>query len=115
MQLARDPSVVAAARRHALDACRGELDEDRCQSLALAVSELVTNAIRYGREPITLSIEPTRGRVRVEVTDADPRPLFCEGPDELSTGHRGLLLVAGVCSSWGWHPTSGGKSVWCEI
>jgi anti-sigma regulatory factor (Ser/Thr protein kinase) len=115
VQLVRDPTVVAVARRHAVDVCRGTLDDDQCDSLALAVSELVTNAIRYGRDPITLTVEPTAGTVRVEVTDGDPTPLFVGLPEDLATGRRGLLLVAGVSRSWGWHPTSGGKSVWCEI
>jgi anti-sigma regulatory factor (Ser/Thr protein kinase) len=115
VHLVRDPTVVAAARRHAVEVCRESLDDEQCESLALAVSELVTNAIRYGRDPITLTVEPAAGTVRVEVSDGDPTPLFVEIPEELATGSRGLLLVAGVCRNWGWHPTSGGKSVWCEI
>lgn len=115
MILGRDATAVAAARRHAVEACGDGLDADKCNDLALAVSELVTNAIRYGGEPITLTVRRTDGTVRVEVTDGSPSPVELVSPEDLATGHRGLLLVAGVSRDWGWTPTSDGKSVWCEI
>jgi anti-sigma regulatory factor (Ser/Thr protein kinase) len=117
VQLTRDPTVVATARRHAVDACREQLDESRCEDLALAVSELVTNAIRYGREPVTLAVRQVGARVRVEVTDANPTPpaVVDTATEQLATGRRGLTLVAGLCRRWGWEPSGEGKRVWCEI
>jgi anti-sigma regulatory factor (Ser/Thr protein kinase) len=115
VQLARDPAVVASARQHAVDLCRGVLDESRCDDLALAVSELVTNAIRYGGEPLTLDVQTRPDGVRVEVTDGDPTPITVATPDELDTGRRGLVLVAALCARWGWEPLAHGKRVWCEV
>jgi anti-sigma regulatory factor (Ser/Thr protein kinase) len=117
VQLTRDPAVVATARRHAVDVCRDQLDDSRCEDLALAVSELVTNAIRYGREPVTFAVRQVGARVRVEVTDANPAPpaVIETAPEQLATGRRGLTLVAGLARRWGWEPAGEGKRVWCEI
>jgi anti-sigma regulatory factor (Ser/Thr protein kinase) len=115
VELAADPLVVAAARRHAVAVCHETLDPARCDDLALAVSELVTNAIRHGGEPVTLTIVPKDGVVRVEVTDGSPALLSAPEPGELDPGRRGLRLVAAVCRDWGWHPLDGGKCVWCEV
>lgn len=115
MRLAAEPHVVAAARRHAVEVCREQLDPRRCDDLALAVSELVTNAIRHGDAPVTLEVYPDDDRVRIEVTDANPTLTVPAPPGELDAGRRGLRLVSAVCRAWGWHPVDGGKCVWCEI
>lgn len=79
----------------------------------LIVSELVTNAVRYGSEPIELRL------IRADV-------LICEVSDSSSTaphlrrarvfdeGGRGLLLVAQVAERWGSRHTSTGKTIWAE-
>ncbi len=115
MRIASDPTVVAAARRHAVDVGRDHLDDARCEDLALAVSELVTNAIRHGGEPVTLEIVPDEGGVRVEVTDGNSELQPGPAPDELEIGRRGLRLVDAVCRAWGWHAVDGGKCVWCQL
>jgi anti-sigma regulatory factor (Ser/Thr protein kinase) len=115
VRLAADPSVVSAARQHAVEVCRGHLDDDRCEDLALAVSELVTNAIRHGGEPVTLTVRVDRDGVRVEVTDGSPELRPGEAPAPLETGRRGLRLVDAVCRAWGWHTVEGGKCVWCQL
>jgi len=115
LRLPADPQVVADARRHAVALCRDTLDEQQCDDLALAVSELVTNAIRHGGDPVTLTVLPREGTVRVEVTDGGAALLTPPEPGELSTGRRGLRLVAAVCRAWGWHAVDDGKCVWCEL
>ena len=115
MRLASDPHVVAAARRHAVALCQDSLDEQRCEDLALAVSELVTNAIRHGGDPVTLTVHAGEDRVRVEVTDGNPTLQPVPEPTPLDTGRRGLWLVEAVCHAWGWHTVDNGKCVWCEI
>ena len=114
MLIAGDPLVVAEARRHAMEACRGRVDEGRCEDVALAVSELVTNALRHGDEPVTLTVRPAGGVVRIEVTDANPS-LFVSAGADMDEGRRGQRLIDAVCKSWGWHPVDGGKCVWCEL
>ena len=41
---------------------------------ALIVSELVTNAVCYGSEPVDLAVVVDDDRVVIEVTDAEPGP-----------------------------------------
>ena len=97
-----------------MQACRGRVDDGRCADVALAVSELVTNALRHGDDPVTLTVTPANGVVRIEVTDANPS-LFVTAGADMDEGRRGLRLVDAVCKSWGWHPVDGGKCVWCEV
>ena len=115
VRLATDPHVVASARRHAVEVCRDRLDRQRQDDLALAVSELVTNAITHGSAPVTLTVSPGEDTVRVEVTDGNPSLPLPAMPGELEPGRRGLRLVSAVCRAWGWHEIDGGKCVWCEI
>ncbi|MDH6625689.1 hypothetical protein M2271_003500 [Streptomyces sp. LBL] len=65
-------------------------------------------------------VAPTR-TVRVEVTDSrtertPPGPKALRAPGAEDTGGRGLLLVAGLATRWGWHFRSEGpgKTVWAE-
>ncbi|MCG7207395.1 SpoIIE family protein phosphatase [Streptomyces arenae] len=91
----------------------------------LVVSELVTNAIRYGRQPV---------RVRLILPEPAERPdsaatsaIICEVSDASSTaphlrrartydeGGRGLFIVAQLTRRWGSRQTSTGKTIWAEI
>lgn len=85
----------------------------------LVVAELAANAVLHGRVPgrcfrLTLVLDPAARRLRVEVSDArgDLHPLPCPtdaAPDPLSTGGRGLTLVAALSDHWDCvpHPPSG--------
>ncbi|MDW6064658.1 ATP-binding protein [Streptomyces sp. FXJ1.4098] len=90
----------------------------------LVVSELVTNAIRYGGTPIQLRLIIPQP---VGVPEsASARALICEVSDSSSTaphlrrarvldeGGRGLLLVARLTDRWGTRQTTTGKTIWCE-
>ncbi|MET9888462.1 ATP-binding protein [Streptomyces sp. NPDC006430] len=82
----------------------------------LALTELVANVVRHvpGRACSVLILCRPEG-LRVEVTDADPRPPHpVRGGDALAEDGRGLLLVEAVTDRWGCHPTSTGKTVWFE-
>lgn len=115
MRIACDPMVVGAARAYAVAMCEKVLDDERCDDLALAVSELITNAIRHGEAPVDLEVLPRDDGVRIEVSDGSPEPLALTEPDELATGRRGLQLVDAVAVRWGWRRTEQGKLVWCEL
>ncbi|MFI9781249.1 SpoIIE family protein phosphatase [Streptomyces sp. NPDC051956] len=79
----------------------------------LIVSELVTNAIRYGRPPMDLRL--IRHHVLVcEVTDSSstqPRLRRARTTDE---GGRGLFLVARLGGRWGCRHGQNGKTIWSE-
>jgi anti-sigma regulatory factor (Ser/Thr protein kinase) len=111
--LAGDPSAVANAR----DLARAQLSAWGLGELEftteLVVSELVTNAIRYGTEPICLRL--IREDVLIcEVSDGSstsPRLRHARTMDE---GGRGLFLVAQLTRRWGTRYTTTGKIIWTE-
>jgi anti-sigma regulatory factor (Ser/Thr protein kinase) len=117
-----DPVAVAEAR-HALDCLVGRVCEDTLASLRLAVSELVTNGVRYGsaggrNDEVGLHVYQDAERVRVEVYDQGPgfdaEEAAADDFDFESTGGRGLFIVAQLSERWGtWH--DGRNCVWAEF
>ncbi|MEP6762132.1 MAG: ATP-binding SpoIIE family protein phosphatase [Sporichthyaceae bacterium] len=81
----------------------------------LLVTELATNALRYGKAPIELQALLLDDVVTFAVSDADPPlPRFRRSSDD-DEGGRGLQLVATLASRWGARATTTGKVVWCEL
>ena len=83
---------------------------------ALAVSELVTNAVVHAGGPITVSAAYLDSTLRVEVHDTEraPPPSARKAPASQKTG-RGLHLVALLADRWSVTPTPGGKTIWFEM
>jgi PAS domain S-box-containing protein len=112
--LPREPRSVGRAREHA----RGRLQswdlEPLVDTAELLVSELVTNALRYGEGDIRLRLLLDRTLV-CEVWDAglvQPRRRRARDTDE---GGRGLQLVGLLSAAWGSRRTPRGKTVWFEL
>jgi anti-sigma regulatory factor (Ser/Thr protein kinase) len=85
-------------------------------NLPLLVSELVTNACIHGADPVTLRLEMTNSRARVEVEDSVPELPDVQSPTERDPGGRGLLIVESLSHGWGVERTAtGGKVVWAEV
>ncbi|MFE4653330.1 SpoIIE family protein phosphatase [Streptomyces sp. NPDC056707] len=111
--LPTDPAIVGDTRDRVLRQLHewglGELSF----STELIVSELVTNAIRYGGAPIQLRL--IRSDVLIcEVSDGSntsPRLRHARTTDE---GGRGLFLVAQLALRWGARYTGYGKAIWAE-
>ncbi|MYQ49454.1 SpoIIE family protein phosphatase [Streptomyces sp. SID4985] len=79
----------------------------------LILSELVTNAIRYGRGPIGVRLLLARSLI-CEVSDGtttSPHLRYAASTDE---GGRGLFLVAQIADRWGTRYTPTGKIIWAE-
>ncbi|WP_192341972.1 SpoIIE family protein phosphatase [Streptomyces sp. VITNK9] len=112
--LPADPSVVGTARRLVgQQLAVWELDE-AVPTTELIVSELVTNAIRYGRGPVRLRLVRDRGRLLCEVTDtnsASPHLRHARASDE---GGRGLFIVMRLSSHWGVRHGRRDKTIWSE-
>jgi anti-sigma regulatory factor (Ser/Thr protein kinase) len=110
------PIAVADVRRRARDLLdKAELPADLVDDVQLIVSELVTNAIRYGRAPVQFAIRVTEHDVVIEVADAEHRRPQMPDFDPAGATGRGLHLVESLGARWGVRPTGMGKSVWCAI
>jgi anti-sigma regulatory factor (Ser/Thr protein kinase) len=110
--LAPEPVSARLARQAMLEVMAQEGLGARAFEAALAVSEIVTNAVLHGREPITLRFRVGSDGIRVEVHDGSPvSPAFSMLDPTAVTG-RGLLLVSAAADSWGVDPDESGKTVW---
>ncbi|WP_262704318.1 MULTISPECIES: SpoIIE family protein phosphatase [Streptomyces] len=111
--LPSDPAVVSRVRAD-VNAQLAEWDiEDLGFTTELVVSELVTNAIRYGAEPIQLRLLQDSTLI-CEVADGSsiaPRMRRAHTTDE---NGRGLFLVAQLAQRWGTRYTTSGKVIWAE-
>lgn len=80
----------------------------------LILSELVTNALRYGGSPIQVRLLRDRSLI-CEVYDASstsPHLRYATMTDE---GGRGLFLVAQLAERWGTRYLPTGKVIWAEL
>ncbi|MFD3536076.1 SpoIIE family protein phosphatase [Streptomyces sp. NPDC058664] len=113
-RLPREPRSVGRARELARAQLKAWDLEPLVDTVELLVSELVTNALRYGEGEIRLRLLRDRTLV-CEVWDAglvQPRRRRAKDTDE---GGRGLQLVGLLSSSWGSRRTPRGKTVWFEL
>lgn len=122
LALAADPAHIATARRevtaHLQSWNLGHLAADA----ALITSELVTNAVLYGRsETVTVHLAecgtPVEPQLLIAVTDQSPAavPAACS-PTTAEEHGRGLLILQCVASCWGAvAKPRGGKVVWATL
>jgi len=111
------PGAIPCARLHTT-AVLWEWDmEALSQPAELAVSELVTNAVRASLEAreaqptpgpaglpvVALRLAGDRRHLLVEVSDHDSRPPVPTMMDPERDGGRGLLLVGAVSERWGYY------------
>jgi hypothetical protein len=87
----------------------------------LLVSELVTNAVRYGSNNEFAAAEDIEFRLILEggliceVYDSSPAlPRMLQVDRDAENG-RGLHVVSQLARRWGSRRTPGGKVVWCEL
>ncbi|MEV3989336.1 SpoIIE family protein phosphatase [Streptomyces sp. NPDC049837] len=113
-RLPREPRSVGRARELARAQLTAWDLEPLVDTVELLVSELVTNALRYGEGEIRLRLLRDRSLV-CEVWDAglvQPRRRRARDTDE---GGRGLQLVGLLSAGWGSRRTPRGKTVWFEL
>ncbi|GHE10877.1 SpoIIE family protein phosphatase [Streptomyces alanosinicus] len=113
-ELPSDPSVVALARELAGERLAAWQLEDVAFTAELVVSELVTNAIRYGSPPIHLRLI-REGALICEVSDASSTAPHLRRARLSDEGGRGLLIVAQLAGRWGSRHTRSGKTIWAEL
>ncbi|MEU0206233.1 SpoIIE family protein phosphatase [Streptomyces canus] len=112
-QVPADPAAVSDVRAAvSRQLARWDLDELGFTT-ELILSELVTNAIRYGGDPIRVRMLYDRTLI-CEVFDSSstsPHLRYAAMTDE---GGRGLFLVAQLSDRWGTRYTPEGKVIWAE-
>jgi len=114
VDLPPEPSSAARARTLTREQLKA-YPTDTSETVALLVTELVTNAILHARTPMQLTLEARPGHVRICVQDESPdQPAVRHYASDAVTG-RGLALVEQLASSWGVDSTPLGKVVWCEV
>lgn len=82
-------------------------------STELVVSELVTNALRYGSPPIRLRLIRDRTLI-CEVTDGSSTSPHVRRALETDEGGRGLFMVAQLTELWGTRYHTRGKTIWAQ-
>ncbi|MFJ9816370.1 ATP-binding protein [Streptomyces sp. NPDC101151] len=118
-ELAAHPGSPAQARRLTHARLTGwSVCEDTCDSAALVISELVTNAIVHtASSRVVCELHDHDDTVRIAVRDegcapGEPHP-SPQRPDE--EHGRGLLLVDALCRAWGAQEHGPGLLVWAEL
>ncbi|MFK0256495.1 SpoIIE family protein phosphatase [Streptomyces sp. NPDC090445] len=111
--LPADPSRVGEVRA----AATRTLEEWGLDELGFAaelmLSELVTNAVRYGGEPIQVRLIRDRTLI-CEVADGSSTAPHLRRAASTDEGGRGLFLVAQLSQAWGTRYTGQGKVIWAE-
>lgn len=115
------PGVPRQARayvREVLGKDDRPLTPERLDDVLLVVSELVTNAVRYGTEPgdsLAVVVLTTAERVRIEVRDpVRKHPQMRIESGERARG-RGLHIVDLLAERWDVDDKPMGKAVWAEM
>ncbi len=80
----------------------------------LLVSELVTNAVRYGAPPVTLRLLHTSS-LTCEVHDGSQVTPHLRHARTVDEGGRGLFIVSRLAAHWGTRYAPEGKTIWAEI
>ncbi|MFI9102180.1 SpoIIE family protein phosphatase [Streptomyces fildesensis] len=112
-ELEATPEVVGRARALVAAQLAAWGLEELGFSTELIVSELVTNAIRYGNPPIRLRLIRDRSLI-CEVSDGSSTSPHVRRALETDEGGRGLYLVAQVARIWGTRYHARGKTIWAE-
>ncbi|MEZ0091040.1 ATP-binding protein [Streptacidiphilus sp. EB129] len=109
------PQNVRHARRITRTALAAWGAPDLIDSAEMLVSELVTNALRYGCGPVDLTLALTGQCLRIAVTDEGTSlPAPREAGEDAQSG-RGLSIVETLADSWEVVVRLTGKTVTCEL
>ncbi|WSY97337.1 SpoIIE family protein phosphatase [Streptomyces sp. NBC_00873] len=108
-----DPSAVAGVRKDVSQWLSDRGLEEETFATELILSELVTNAIRYGAPPIRVRMLHSRALI-CEVSDSSSTAPHLRYASTMDEGGRGLYLVAQFADRWGTRYTAEGKVIWSE-
>ncbi|MFE7933433.1 SpoIIE family protein phosphatase [Streptomyces sp. NPDC057456] len=109
-----DPAAVSRIRAEATLRLESWGLGEAAFTTELILSELVTNAIRYGAAPISVRLLRDRDSLICEVADGTSTSPHLRRAAFTDEGGRGLLLVAQMSRRWGTRYTDRGKIIWAE-
>jgi two-component sensor histidine kinase len=110
LQLPLDLPAVRTARR-AVNDWLDDAPEELRSNAALVATEMVSNAIRYGRPPIRLELVREDMHVRLAVRDDGGGEPKQRAPG--ASGGWGLHIVERLSTRWG--SAAGTTEIWAEI
>ncbi|MFG3345947.1 SpoIIE family protein phosphatase [Streptomyces sp. NPDC048018] len=109
-----DPSAVSPVRSAAAARIAAWGLEEAGFTAELVLSELITNAIRYGRPPVRVRLVYDRVLI-CEVSDGSSTSPHLRHATDTDEGGRGLFLVAQFAQRWGTRYARRGKTIWAEL
>lgn len=120
-----DARAVPDARDFAITTMQRWDRTQRCEDMALVVSELVTNALHHAvprlgqcphRRPIRVGLLQPGSCVLCVIADPSPHPPRLQDPDLFAESGRGLHIVGALSDNWGYTLLGDlGKSVWATF
>jgi anti-sigma regulatory factor (Ser/Thr protein kinase) len=114
--LPKTPATPRQARHLVADTVEEYVDFELAEEIALAVAELVNNAVQHGDEPLELRVGvDDQGRlIRIEISDGSATLPQLREPSD--AGGYGLHVMADLADGWGFEEVAeGGKRVWIEF
>ncbi|MFI0900694.1 SpoIIE family protein phosphatase [Streptomyces sp. NPDC020983] len=119
--------TIEQDQAHGLSEARAELQAllhdwaqpDQVDTAVLLTSELVGNVLMHTDQAASLAAsltgEPGRRVLRVEVSDSGDELPHQRNPGELASSGRGLMLLDILSGQWSVRPESEGKTVWFSL
>ncbi|OIJ99653.1 histidine kinase [Streptomyces colonosanans] len=109
-----DPAAVSRVRADVTRRLKSWGLDQVAFATELITSELVTNAIHYGSQPIRLRLLHNRNSLICEVSDGSSTSPHLRRAATTDEGGRGLFLVAQFAQRWGTRYGARGKVIWTE-
>lgn len=109
------PASVSRIRQFAVEACRRSAAGVDCDTVALLVSEVATNALVHGAGEVRVRVVPQPPGVRIEVVDGSTAMPQRRRASSIDEGGRGIALVEALSTAWGSEASADGKTVWFEL
>src|SRR3954452_3965974 len=117
LYLPPEPESASRARRFISELCRAtRLSAEICETAALLVSELVTNAVIHGKTSATIEVHRPPDSLRISVRDDNPdMPAAGAHPALTAESGRGMQIVSVLADAWGVEQLETGKAIWFEL
>jgi anti-sigma regulatory factor (Ser/Thr protein kinase) len=115
-ELALDPTPESVRiSRELVRSTLDSMDTDLVEVAAILTDEMVTNAVKHGRPPISLAIEGDNEGIVISVADGGPGFPVARAVDRTAENGRGLVIIDVLSDEWGVVPLYQGKQVWCRL